>query len=76
MILNILLYLLQLNVHANAISAASYMSQYISYKYVGKALEEINADKLLYRVSDKTDIKSDMNKITKGLTMSDLFSCL
>ena len=40
------------------LGAAPYMSQYISHKSVGKALEEINSDKLFYRLSDRTDLNS------------------
>lgn len=34
------------------------LNRYISHKNVGKALEEINADKLFYRLANRTDIGS------------------
>ena len=40
------------------LGAKPYMSQYVSHKSVGKALEEINLEKLFYRLSDRTDLNS------------------
>ena len=40
------------------LGAAPYMNHYISHKSVGKALEEIDSDKLFYRLSDRTDLSS------------------
>ena len=40
------------------LGAAPYMNHYVSHKSVGKALEEIDSDKLFYRLSDRTDISS------------------
>ena len=40
------------------LGAVPYMNKYISHKSVGKALEEINSDKLFYRLSDRTDLNS------------------
>ncbi|WP_338469872.1 DNA-directed RNA polymerase subunit omega [Niallia sp. XMNu-256] len=37
---------------------ASLLNRYISQKNVGKALEEINADKLFYRLAERTDFSS------------------
>jgi DNA-directed RNA polymerase subunit omega len=34
------------------------LERYISHKNVGKALEEIDADKLFYQLSDRTDLGS------------------
>jgi DNA-directed RNA polymerase subunit omega len=34
------------------------LNRYISHKNVGKALEEIDADKLFYQLSDRTDLGS------------------
>jgi len=34
------------------------LNRYVSHKNVGKALEEINADKLFYRLADRTDLSS------------------
>ncbi|MCQ6274040.1 DNA-directed RNA polymerase subunit omega [Bacillus sp. V3B] len=35
------------------LGAGPLLNRYISHKNVGKALEEINADKLFYRLSDR-----------------------
>lgn len=37
--------------------AAPLLEQYISHKNVGKALEEIDADKLVYRLSENPDME-------------------
>lgn len=37
---------------------APLLDTYVSQKSVGKALEEINADSLFYRLSEKTDFSS------------------
>ena len=37
------------------LGATPYMSQYISHKNVGRALEEIDADRLFYRLSERVD---------------------
>ncbi|WP_428908707.1 DNA-directed RNA polymerase subunit omega [Niallia sp. Krafla_26] len=34
------------------------LNKYVSHKSVGKALEEINADKLFYRLAERTDESS------------------
>ena len=39
-------------------SEATILDKYVSHKSVGKALEEINADKLFYRLSERTDFSS------------------
>ena len=33
------------------------LNRYISHKNVGKALEEIDADRLIYRISDKVNVE-------------------
>ncbi|MBB6443783.1 DNA-directed RNA polymerase subunit omega [Bacillus benzoevorans] len=33
------------------------LNRYISHKNVGKALEEIDADRLVYRISDKVNVE-------------------
>jgi len=40
------------------LGAPHLLDRYISHKNVGKALEEINADKLFYRLSERTDLGS------------------
>lgn len=37
---------------------ATILDKYISYKNVGKALEEIDSDKLFYRLGERTDFSS------------------
>lgn len=34
------------------------LDRYVSHKNVGKALEEIHADKLFYRLTERTDFSS------------------
>jgi DNA-directed RNA polymerase subunit omega len=40
------------------LGASPLLNRYISHKNVGRALEEINVDKLFYRLSDRTDLSS------------------
>jgi DNA-directed RNA polymerase subunit omega len=40
------------------LTEATLLDKYISHKNVGKALEEINADKLYYRLAERTDFSS------------------
>ena len=35
------------------------LPKYVSYKYVGKALEEINSGELTYRISKKTETSAE-----------------
>jgi DNA-directed RNA polymerase subunit omega len=37
---------------------ATLLDKYVSHKNVGKALEEINDDKLFYRLGERTDFSS------------------
>lgn len=36
---------------------APLLNHYVSHKNVGKALEEIDADRLIYRISDKANME-------------------
>ncbi len=40
------------------LGAGPLLNHYVSQKNVGKALEEINADKLFYRLGERTDFSS------------------
>jgi DNA-directed RNA polymerase subunit omega len=39
-------------------SDANLLGKYVSHKNVGRALEEIHADKLFYRLAERTDFSS------------------
>nr|WP_295971968.1 DNA-directed RNA polymerase subunit omega [uncultured Bacillus sp.] len=39
------------------LGAPQLLDHYVSHKNVGKALEEIDADKLIYRISKKTNME-------------------
>lgn len=40
------------------LGSSTLLNNYVSQKNVGKALEEINADKLFYRLAERTDFSS------------------